>query len=53
MTPTSDTGLRVRALADQAVSAALEADWTRASDLNSKIIEAAPDDIVEEPWPVE
>ena len=45
MTPASDTGLRVRALADQAVSAALEADWTRASDLNSKIIEAAPDDI--------
>jgi tetratricopeptide (TPR) repeat protein len=45
MTPASDTGLRVRALADQAVAAALEADWTRASDLNAKIIEAAPEDV--------
>src|SRR4026207_752682 len=45
MTPASDTGLRVRALADQAVSAALEADWTRASDPNAKTSEAAPDDI--------
>ena len=45
MTPTSDTGLRIRALADQAVAAALESDWTRASDLNAKILEAAPDDI--------
>jgi tetratricopeptide (TPR) repeat protein len=45
MTPASDTGLRVRALADQAVAAALEADWTRAGDLNAKIIEAAPDDL--------
>src|SRR5881296_2679976 len=45
VTPTSDTGLRVRALADQAVAAALESDWTRASDLNAKILEAAPDDI--------
>jgi tetratricopeptide (TPR) repeat protein len=45
VTPTSDTGLRVRALADQAVAAALESDWTRASDLNAKILEAAPGDI--------
>ncbi len=45
VTPTSDTGLRVRALADQAVAAALESDWTRASDLNAKILETAPDDI--------
>src|SRR5437870_13036571 len=45
VTPTSDTGLRIRALADQAVAAALESDWTRASDLNAKILEAAPDDI--------
>src|SRR6266498_5024793 len=45
VTPTSDTGLRVRALADQAVAAALESDWTRASDLNAKILEVAPDDI--------
>src|SRR5207253_8991035 len=45
VTPTSDTGLRIRALADQAVAAALESGWTRASDLNAKILEAAPDDI--------
>lgn len=45
MSPSADAGLRVRALADQAVSAALEADWARALDLNSKILEAAPDDI--------
>lgn len=45
MSPTADAGLRVRALADQAVAAALEANWTRAFDLNSKILEAAPDDI--------
>lgn len=45
VTPASDTGLRVRALADQAVAAALESDWTRASDLNAKILEAAPDDV--------
>jgi hypothetical protein len=43
--PTSDQGLRVRALADQATAAALEADWPRASELNGKIIEAAPDDV--------
>lgn len=45
MSPSADAGLRVRALADQAVGAALDADWTRAVDLNAKIIEAAPDDI--------
>jgi hypothetical protein len=45
VTPASDTGLRVRALADQAVAAALESDWTRASDLNAKILEASPDDV--------
>ncbi len=45
MTPASDTGLRVRALADQAVAAALEPDWTRASDLNAKILEASPDNV--------
>lgn len=45
MSPTPEAGLRVRALADQAVAAALEADWTRAHDLNAKILEAAPDDI--------
>lgn len=45
MSATPQTGLRVRALADQAVAAALEADWTRAHDLNAKILEAAPDDV--------
>ena len=45
MSPSIDAGLRVRALADQAVAAALDADWPRAIDLNTKILEAAPDDI--------
>ena len=45
MSPTPQAGLRVRALADQAVAAALDADWARATDLNSKILEAAPDDV--------
>lgn len=45
MSPTPETGLRVRALADQAVAAALDADWARALELNSKILEGSPDDI--------
>ena len=45
MTRAPDQGLRVRALADQATAAALEADWPRAVELNAKIIEAAPDDL--------
>ncbi len=45
MATTPETGLRVRGLAEQAVAAALEADWTRAADLNSKILGAAPDDV--------
>ncbi|MDQ2951446.1 MAG: tetratricopeptide repeat protein [Chloroflexota bacterium] len=45
MSPSADAGLRVRALSDQAVAAALDADWTRAAELNAKILEAAPDDI--------
>jgi hypothetical protein len=45
MSPSPDAGLRVRAFADQAVAAALDADWPRAVDLNTKILEAAPDDI--------
>jgi tetratricopeptide (TPR) repeat protein len=45
MSPSADAGLRVRALADQAVAAALDADWPRAVDLNAKILEAAPDDV--------
>jgi len=43
--PAPDQGLRVRALADQATAAALDSDWARAVELNSKIIEAAPDDV--------
>ncbi len=35
----------MRALADQAVAAALDADWVRAVDLNSKILASAPDDV--------
>ena len=45
MSPQADAGLRVRALADQAVAAALDADWPRAVELNTKILEAAADDI--------
>lgn len=40
-----ETGLRVRALADQAVAAALDSDWPTALELNHKILESAPDDI--------
>src|SRR5437762_1615715 len=45
MSPQADAGLRVRALADQAVAAALDADWPRAVELNTKILEATADDI--------
>jgi len=45
MSPSADAGLRVRAFADQAVAAALDADWDRAIELNAKILETAPDDI--------
>jgi tetratricopeptide (TPR) repeat protein len=45
MSPSADAGLRVRALADQAVAAALDADWDRAAELNAKILETAPDDV--------
>lgn len=40
-----EPGVRTRAFADQAVQAALEADWTRAVDLNSKILAANADDL--------
>jgi len=45
MSPSADAGLRSRALADQAVAAALDADWPRAVELNTKILEALPDDV--------
>lgn len=37
--------VRARALLDQAVHAALEADWARAAELNRVVLEAAPDDV--------
>ena len=40
-----ETGVRTRAFADQAVQAALEADWSRAVELNTKIVEANPEDL--------
>ena len=43
-TPAEST-LRVRTLADQAISAALDADWPRAVDLNKQILDGAPDDV--------
>ena len=45
MSPTSESGLRARALAEQAILAALEADWPRAAELNQKIVETSPDDV--------
>src|SRR5438128_6003505 len=45
MPPRTDAGLPARALADQAVAAALDADWPRAIELNTKILETSPDDI--------
>jgi tetratricopeptide (TPR) repeat protein len=45
VSPTSESGLRARALAEQAILAALEADWPRAAELNRKIVEASPDDV--------
>lgn len=38
-------GLRLRALTDQAIAAALEADWAKAVELNQHILEASPDDV--------
>jgi tetratricopeptide (TPR) repeat protein len=40
-----EPGVRTRAFADQAVQAALEADWTRAVDLNTRILEANTEDL--------
>jgi tetratricopeptide (TPR) repeat protein len=42
---TTESGLRARALAEQATAAALESDWARAVELNQKILEVAPDDV--------
>jgi len=45
MATPAETTLRVRPLADQAIAAALESDWQRASDLNKQILGASPDDV--------
>lgn len=42
---TPETALRPRGLAEQAIAAALDADWPAAGDLNRKILEGAPDDV--------
>ena len=36
---------RVRTLADQAIGAALESDWQRATDLNKQILDVAAEDV--------
>jgi len=41
----TETGVRTRAFADQAVQAALEADWAKAVELNTKILEANAEDL--------
>lgn len=43
-TPAEST-LRGRTLADQAIVAALEADWQRSADLNKQILDGSPDDV--------
>ncbi len=45
MAATPQETLRVRSLADQAIAAALDSDWPRASDLNKQILGASPDDV--------
>lgn len=41
----AETTVRVRTLTDQAIAAALEADWQRATDLNKQILDVSPDDV--------
>ena len=45
MSPITESGVRARALADQATAAALESDWARAAELNQKVLETSPDDV--------
>ena len=45
MSSPTETGVRTRAFADQAVQAALEADWAKAVELNTKILEANAEDL--------
>ena len=45
MASTTETRLRARTLLDQAVKAALEAEWPRSVELNKAILETTPDDV--------
>ena len=45
MAAPAPAGIRTRVLADQAVLAALDADWAKANDLNQKILALTPDDV--------
>ncbi len=45
MATAAENTLRARTLADQAVAAALEADWPRAMELNKQILDVSPDDV--------
>ena len=45
MAAPAETGIRTRAFADQAVQAALEADWTKAVELNTAILEKNAEDL--------
>ncbi|MDO8562696.1 MAG: tetratricopeptide repeat protein [Candidatus Limnocylindria bacterium] len=45
MAAPAPAGIRTRILADQAVLAALDADWAKANDLNQKILALTPDDV--------
>jgi tetratricopeptide (TPR) repeat protein len=45
MAAPAETGIRTRAFADKAVQAALDADWTTAVELNTKILEANAEDL--------
>lgn len=45
MAAPAETGIRTRAFADQAVQAALEADWTKAVELNMAILEKNAEDL--------
>ncbi|HET8569940.1 MAG TPA: tetratricopeptide repeat protein [Candidatus Limnocylindria bacterium] len=45
MATTPDSAVRTRGLAEQAISAALEAEWAKAVELNSAILKTTPDDV--------
>ncbi len=45
MATPAETTLRVRTLADPAIQAALESDWSRAAELNKQILDASPEDV--------